>query len=368
MNQTIAKNENKISPEYRTKVYKKSNTLINSKFRSSLMENKVLALGMAKAEYKEGRMIACLSAGELKRIFCTGGKSKNSGSFYSQLKNVASEMTTRRILIEDIEKQAFSVINLVGSATYAKGEFTIKFEPDLTGYLKDLKTNYTNLNLAVLMSFDKVYAYRLYEILKARAYTYETGSNEAYSADFDLAELKITLGVVDTNSDAAVKALNKTNPDFDKIIMELSGDSSLNDWSKFRSRILDPAVKEINEKSDLAISYETVKEGYGGKVTAVVFNFKKKNVVIQSAFTPSESEIDDMVDELIAYFDEPLKTKDAKKLLEASSYDIKRVEKMYNLSQKQNSIDNLVAWLLTALKRDYEDAIVSRKKKPKKTF
>ena len=54
-------------------------------------------------------------------------------------------------------------------------------------------------------------------------------------------------------------------------------------WADFRRFILDSAVKEINEKSDLDVSYEKGKTGRGGKVISLIFSIKNKK-----GFQPSE--------------------------------------------------------------------------------
>ena len=82
--------------------YKKSNLLINGKYKSSLLENKVLALAMAKSYKEENRVIAKISIGELKSILAKPNSSgRISGSFYTRLKEIAEEMTWRRVFIED---------------------------------------------------------------------------------------------------------------------------------------------------------------------------------------------------------------------------------------------------------------------------
>ena len=273
------KNENEKTLVKDTRSYKKSNILISSKYRSSLAENKILALGMYKANKEDGRAIARISANELKDILYKGPKDKKiNGSFYTQLKNIALEMTGRKILIENFENNSFSVINLVGSATYAKNTFTIKFEPDITDYLLNLKANYTNLNLAILMSFDKIYSYRLYELLKSNMYCHKDCKQigDEFCISYTLSELKLTIGVVDTNAETVSRALRKPNPDFDHIVNNVSKDKNFNNWSDFKKKVIDIGINEINEKSDLEVRYELVREGYGGKVTKINFFYKKK--------------------------------------------------------------------------------------------
>lgn len=344
----VREKEDKCMFEKRT--YKKSNSLICGMTQSSLLENKILAMGMAKAVLKEGRMIAKISASEI--VNALSDLKQSSGSTYSQIKNAAFELTSRKVFIEDINKNAFSVINLIGSTTYLNGELTIKFEPDLTDYLLDLKTNYTTFSIPILMSIENVRAYRLYEILKSKAY----GSNtygDRYIVSFGISELKLLLGMIDTNAESVSKALKRPHPDFDYIVNIVSKDNNYNATADFRRRILAPAVKEINQKTDLEVDFKFGKEGHG-KATRVIFSFKKKDLQGSNVDVElTEDEIMDMIDVLIASFDEPLKVKDAKALLSASNYNVNTIIDCYELASKQKNIDNLIGWMLTALKKEY---------------
>ena len=69
---------------YQNSDYVKSNFLIGAKYKSSLLENKVMAISLNKIkdaeEDKEGTLIVRLKASELKKLL-----DSKSGSFYSQL-------------------------------------------------------------------------------------------------------------------------------------------------------------------------------------------------------------------------------------------------------------------------------------------
>jgi plasmid replication initiation protein len=261
--------------------YKKPNILILSKYRSSLLENKILALGISMAKREEGRAIARISAADLKPIMCKSGKV--NGSFYTRLKDIALEMTGRKVFIEDPERKSFACINLIGAVTYKDNILTIKFEPDMTDILLNIKSNYTTFNLPILMSFNKVYSYRLYELLRSQAYEHKNTFtiDEEYSMCYGLSELKLTIGAVDTNAESVSRALKKPNPDFDHIVNHVAKDKNFDSWSEFRRKVIDVAVEEINTKSDLEVRYNVIRENHGGKVTKIIFYFKKKENVTE---------------------------------------------------------------------------------------
>lgn len=344
---------------------KKSNFLISSMYRSSLLENKMLALALATA-YDDGeRIISRLSVPELKIILNKNTGKKISGSFYTQLKSVADEMTGRKIFVENKDKNAFLFVNLVNSASYADGIFTIKFDSDLKDYILNLQGNYTNLDIAVLMSFEKMYSYRLYELLKSKAYSFSKRTKE-YQASFGISELKLILGVVDTGSEAVNRALKKNNPDYDHIVNDVSKNKNFNVWSDFQKRVIAPAVSEINEKSDICVEYDVVREGLGGKIVKIIFSFRKKDVFdipksykkIDEVKKKAENEL---IEQLKAYIDEPLTKKDYKVLLDAANNNVEKIKKAYDLAAKQKHINNLVGWMKSAIKNDYtEDGVEMR--------
>lgn len=338
------------------KTFKKSNMLIGGINCSSLVENKMLALAMAKAERKEGRAIGVITPGEVRK-YIFPNISRNTGSYYARRQAAADEMTDRKIIVETDERDRFSVINLVGVVEYDNGSFIVKFEPDLTDDILDLKTNYTVFNLSILMSFKNVFSYRLYELLKSRAYGNAVYGNNYY-VTYDISELKLLIGVVDTAAEAVTKALKKPYPDFNKIVNEISRGNNFRDFRDFKRRVIDKAVNEINEKSDLQVSYSVVRGGYGGKATQITFKFSKKDINTYAEpdkNIPSQEEIMDMADRLVSSFETPipLKFRDAKTLLEVANYDVDKVLDAYDLSLEQDNIENLTGWLIEAIKRNY---------------
>ena len=92
-----SKYEEKNTP-YKDNKYSKSNYLISAKYASSLLENKITAISLAKIQKKEyvedknGRIVCNMTANELRKLL-----NANAGSFYSQLEPVAINMTSRTL-------------------------------------------------------------------------------------------------------------------------------------------------------------------------------------------------------------------------------------------------------------------------------
>ena len=122
-----SKYEEKSTP-YKDNKYSKSNYLISAKYASSLLENKITAISLAKIQKKEyvedknGRIVCNMTANELRKLL-----NANAGSFYSQLEPVAINMTSRTLGFSDPNKNGgvFDYISVVDRARYENGTFSI---------------------------------------------------------------------------------------------------------------------------------------------------------------------------------------------------------------------------------------------------
>lgn len=354
--------------------YVKSNFLISAKYKSSLLENKIMAISLAslvnyedcEEDKKTSILYSHLSAAKLRHAL--GG---NQGSFYSRLDSIAKSMAGRVIGTTSPETKKFEYISVISHAYYENGVFTIGYNPLIKNYIQNLEINFTTLNLKLMVSFKNVYSFRLYEILKSKAY-YPKGqkrSENVFEIRYGLSELKFELGVANAN-DEKIKALmgNTYNPNFDEAY-EKSDEKIYTTWYEFRRKVLDVAVQEINKSklSDMHISYDIIKGGVGGKVQSVTFtvtlidNKEKQKEVSVPKMSP-----DDVLDAIMDMFDIRLKIKDVKAIAEAAEYDLEKVKKAYEVMNKSSSdVDNVVGFIISAIKNDY-DVVEKKKDKPDK--
>ena len=129
------------------------------------------------------------------------------------------------------------------------GTVTVRFDDDMMPYLLEVtKENkyYTHYQLKYILPMKSQYAIRLYELLKS----YQRNNIEWF---FDIDPLK--------------KQLNC---------------ETYKNFADFNRRVLEPAVAEINEFTDIKIAWDTVKEGR--KVSRVVFYMvgKKKPDLLEA--------------------------------------------------------------------------------------
>ena len=355
---------------YKHEEITRSNTLISAKYKSTLTENKIMVLALKKAKRDEfGRPTITFSTAEIKRVM-----GRDDGSFYTQLKSVAKAMTGRTMFIEDKEKHSFKFINIIHTAEFENGKFTVNFTPEMNYYLDDLKSNFTTMNMGILVDFTSNYAYRIYELLKTQAYRVEK-DNEPLKIDYNLSELKLAIGCVNTQEERVQKELDKPNRDFDYIVNSVAKEKHFEKWYDFKVNVLEVAKRQINEKSDLEIDYEPLRSGRGGKVVGITFYIKKnENYKEIEEKTEQENEIllengpsvvdtsdnvpqdyEDRFAEIMDYIEKKVSSKDIKAFLKIADYDVERVKAAYDLSKKQTEIRNFVGWMKKAIEEGYTD-------------
>jgi plasmid replication initiation protein len=123
-----------------------------------------------------------------------------------------------------------------------QGIIEIKLTEDITPYLFDLKENFTSYELASALRLTSKYAKRIYQYCSQ-------WKDQGETRKYDIQDFKQMLGLLDDKGkDKAVR------------------------MSDFRESVLDIAVKQINEHTELHISYKLEKRGKAFK--NVIFKVK----------------------------------------------------------------------------------------------
>lgn len=360
---------------YPSNVFSKSNYLIQARYNYTLLCNQLLAISLLKAKKDGNSYSAKFSVMEVRNLL-----KKNYKDFYSHIKTSADKMTETKICIEDPDRGIFEYHQLIPTFRYDNGECEVFFNPQLNGIVGNLTSNFVVLNIQTLAELDSVNSFRLYETLKSKAYypkNYKGDKNGKYIIEYSLAELRVMLNAIDINRKEIAELLkNKENIDYENILKyatklyeeEKDKDIPTKDkykapkWKEFkdfRKQCLEPAIEEINEKTELFVGYETIK--VNKSVKDIVFYVTDKSYESKtSVVSNTDIDTDDLIDQVIDLIDEKISIKDIKQLLTVSDNDITKIEKAYTISKSQN-VDNLVAFLISAIKNGYEEP-VSRKK------
>ncbi len=144
------------------------------------------------------------------------------------------------------------------------------------------------------------------------------------------------------------------------------------------SNLFATSAKYSDENFTLDFEYNDIKEGKGGKIRAICFTVtdksKLKKIKVKSDDvkpqekdnTPSGDEIIALMFEIKMEIKEELSINDYRQLLECANYDKNKVLEKYELAKKVKNIDNLMAWMLSAIKNDYKTVETKADKKEQK--
>ncbi|MBQ9862609.1 MAG: replication initiation protein [Lachnospiraceae bacterium] len=363
---------------------KKSNNLIQSIGKTTLLSNKVFLTSLLKIENRSGvpakeveyyrtlekasgtdfthGLVAEFSNSDMRRLM-----DSKSGSYYKQVEELMDAQSSKSlrnqwvIMIKDKESGLYGSTDVITSTLYddKAGKLYIKFssEKKIQDELYNLKTNYTLLDYALMMSFKSVYTYKLYEIVMSRI-GYEDGISEeqkdSYSYTYGIAELKYMLGILDPYINKEVRvALTGQYPDFEKIEEMLSGEKTMPRYTDFQRYTLKKAKEEIDKMTDWIFDYQPLRNGRGGKVVAVELRMTRKKKDDKKKVLTEDEKIDfvDTIQDIIPY---NIKVKELKSIAETAGYDLEKVKKAVSVLQKTKEVDNVVGFLLKAIKEDYE--------------
>lgn len=186
-------------------------------------------------------------------------------SFFKEYKNVvAKKITNKQIyeMLSDLQDKKVFLLNEEGVYIRTQwysihtradlSEISIVLDEYVFKYIQSLNTNFTKLRLETLYSFKSFHSMRIYEILKQWC----SISNDSEIA-FKLETFKELVGIDEREEkiNGKIKVINKGYKNFNNV----------------KVKVLDPAIEEINEKSEMNISYVIKRNGDRGKVEGIIF-------------------------------------------------------------------------------------------------
>lgn len=361
------------------KQYSKSNSLINAKGKSSLMAQKLFAIGIQQAEEdSSGTLVSTIRGSDLRKIF-----GNTNGSFYDEIKSLVEPVKGRaslldwRVVYTDDTTKSLEAINVVTDCKFEDGIFNMSFNKKVKDQIWQLKSNYTVFALTETIPLKSIYSFRIFEMLKAeydrqewmakKNGTYVPG--ETYIADINLTDLKLKLGIIDPNaSDQILRAVKKNSPDYNQIENLAQGQKDsvkYKRFSDFRAATLDVAQKELKEKTSISFEYEQLKSGRGGKTTAIRFFIRQNKKAVEdqpAAAKPVQSSISEAEKYTVAFRAQTLlgtelfSMEDILAIIKAADYDIQKIETAHRIMLSTTSpIENPTGWIIEAIRKNYND-------------
>lgn len=354
-------------------ILRKSNSLISGKYKTSLLENKLMAIALTRIEIMDNCPVARLYPGEIKQIL---GKT-NDTNIYKTLKKTAKVMTGHQLVVED-GKGNFKAFSMINNADYINGEFTITFNKNMTPHVHDLKANFTTMELATLMKFQCNYSYRIYELLKKEVYRIDSEiDNGVVQKEYGINELRCMIGLVNMDEEGVKRAV-AANKSWDDIYENIAIEKQFPVWYDFRRKVLDVAQKELKEKSDIKFEYSVERYGRGAKIRRICFFISENDpdiAIVKSVKNTAsiiklknkeytQMKFEDYTEEFplqeyIGY--NGLDQDDLETFLKLASGDAQKVKDAIALSEEQTEIRNLVGWIRTCIMEGYKKPVATVK-------
>ena len=214
----------------------KGNKLIEAKYSRGLIETRIVDACVAKIDKASDltpERFFEISAAEL---FDLHNEEMDVTDIHRQLKIAAENLSKQQLKIPATN----TWINWFSSVSSPDGEgkIILRFSVDIKPYLFSIESNFTSYPLKNTLLFKGSYSHRIYEFLRQ----WLSFGNKEFSID----ELKDRL---------------ELDNEYERI-------------DNLKQRVIDPALEEINQHSDIWVKYSQRKTGR--KVTHFLFTFGKK--------------------------------------------------------------------------------------------
>ena len=220
----------------------KSNEFVEASYKITLDEMRVLLLtiGSINSKSEDHRRDFEFTVAEFAEKF--GLKEKVA---YQQVQKAIDMLGGRWALVESTAKYDRKVTFLTEQVYFKQeGRFKIVIHQDLMPFVSEISGKFTEYNLEHIAKFNSFHSIRIYEIV-----TQYRKSKEKERTVL-LSDLKEWLQVSEK---------------YDR-------------WDNFKNRVLTPAIKEINEKSDLFVEFEQIKRGRSIHALKFLISPKKQAV------------------------------------------------------------------------------------------
>lgn len=214
----------------------KDNYLIEACYRLTLMEQRIVLYAISRLNPKEPQREHSFYIDDLLRFF----PDIEPSSAYRALRKAVYKLSDRWVRTE--HPKYIKEFRWVSSRTYFKdeGRIDIGFTPEIMPYLSQLEKQFTKYQLKNISAFKGTYGIRLYELLTQ----YKSVGNRGIL----IKDLRDWLQVEDKYPR----------------------------YNSFRERVILPAIKEINEKSDLNVEFDSIFQRRS--VVALLFTIKPKQM------------------------------------------------------------------------------------------
>ena len=221
----------------------KDNALMNASYNLEVTEQRLILLAIINAR-ETGAGITSDSKLEIHASDYSKQFNVTKEGAYKALKSAVNNLFERQFSFQEETKKGIGTVRSrwVSRIKYIDDSaiLEITFAPDVVPLITRLEQHFTSYQIIQVTQLTGKYAIRLYELLIA-------WRGVGKVPPIELSDFRKKLGVEDDE----YKAMNH-----------------------FKSRVLEPSIKQINEHTDITVSYEQQKKGR--TITGFSFKFKQK--------------------------------------------------------------------------------------------
>ena len=205
------------------KVVKSNDLIQKSRFLLSLQEQKIILFIISKIKPNDENFFTLnFSIQEFCKV-C--GIDETNGKNYKNIKDTIKSLSDKSVWLK-LENDTETLVRWINKAWISSksGSIEIRIDDDMKPYLLQLQERFTQYELLYTLAMRSQYSIRLYELLKSYEYQHKK--------IFDIDELKRLL----------------------------SAENYIR-FPDFKRKVLDIAFRELNDLSDMTVSYRIIKEG-----------------------------------------------------------------------------------------------------------
>lgn len=229
----------------------KSNNLIQARYDLNLNEQKIILYAVSKLDRsKDNFNIIPIGVKKFYKLLGT------STERYTELREMIIKLREKTLIIETDEGEI--ITGWISSLEYKrdKGIIELEFSHKLIPYLLQLKEQFTRYQIKNILYLSNKHSIRIYELLKQ----YETIGERTFTID----EIK-------------------------KILLL---ENQYSRFSNFENWVLKPTMEEINDYTDLKVSYEKIKKGRA--IHSIKYKIELKEIDDYKAYLEENYNIKDI--------------------------------------------------------------------------
>jgi plasmid replication initiation protein len=304
------------------------NNLVEARYRLSLQEKRiVLWLSSQVTSFDKDFKEHHLSVKEFAEMTNTQGE-----NLYTNLQTITRRLMQRIITLRPIGEKRLIQVAWLGAADYKteQGIISLSFHPHLKPFFLQLKDNFTKINIVDIMCLKSIYSIRIYEILKQYEYI-------RYRI-IDIKDLRDICGI--------------TSEQYKQI----------NDLQRY---VLNISQREINQKTDLEISYSMIKKGR--KYVSVEFKIKKNkkkdsfdDIKLFKKMSQEAKKQDLMIRDIQSFGFS--RNTISKMISDISDFDIEQAIRSVEIQIQNGNVKNPKAMLRTALREKWKPDVFNPKR------